>query len=110
MRKRLGMGGCGVPDSWPSTSGPKAEFCPFCRWCCKCNANDSMNCETGIVDVDDYGGEHTGVVVFCDKCEAKCSQCPAFNDMALCPRGDCCDNNMKHQPPFNATYGAGEYR
>mmetsp|Transcript_110863 Transcript_110863/g.353261 ORF Transcript_110863/g.353261 Transcript_110863/m.353261 type:complete len:148 (-) Transcript_110863:153-596(-) len=99
---------CGVPDSYPSTHGPTEALCPFCRWCCKCNANDSMDCEHSLVSPDKYGGPK-GVVVFCDKCH-KCTKCPAFNDMAACPRGNCCDNDMKHQPPFNATWGSGEYR
>lgn len=100
---------CGVPDSYDSTWGPQEEYCPFCRWCCSCNANDAMDCEHSIVKPEDYGGK-AGVVVFCNKCESKCSDCPAFDSMALCPHGDCCDADFKHQPPFNATYGVGAYR
>jgi len=95
---------CGVPDGHPSTWGVQTEYCPFCRWCCRCNDNDPMDCEFSTVSVDEYGGKYTGVVVFCDTCENSCSHCSAFNSPKLFPNGDCCDEDLKHQPPFNATY------
>ena len=102
-------GSGGTSDGRPDSSGTPTAYCPYCRWCCGCNANDAMNCDQSTVDPDDYGGP-SGVVVFCSTCESSCSSCPAFDDAALCPSGDCCANGWKHQPPFDATRGVGEYR
>mmetsp|Transcript_54823 Transcript_54823/g.102837 ORF Transcript_54823/g.102837 Transcript_54823/m.102837 type:complete len:151 (-) Transcript_54823:69-521(-) len=95
---------CGSGSGLPSNMGTPGPYCHFCRWCCDCNANDYMDCEMSTVMVDDYGGENSGAVVFCSTCESSCSNCPAFSNMTLCPDGDCCNDDLKHQPPFNATY------
>mmetsp|Transcript_21731 Transcript_21731/g.64744 ORF Transcript_21731/g.64744 Transcript_21731/m.64744 type:complete len:245 (-) Transcript_21731:54-788(-) len=93
----------------PDGDGTPEEYCPFCRWCCDCNANGPMDCEFSTVMVGEYGGD-AGAVVFCSTCESSCSSCPAFSSMTLCPHGDCCDEDWKHQPPFDATRGVGAYR
>eukprot|EP00747_Dinoflagellata_sp_TGD_P219646 gnl/TRDRNA2_/TRDRNA2_91741_c0_seq7.p2 gnl/TRDRNA2_/TRDRNA2_91741_c0~~gnl/TRDRNA2_/TRDRNA2_91741_c0_seq7.p2 ORF type:complete len:227 (+),score=32.08 gnl/TRDRNA2_/TRDRNA2_91741_c0_seq7:77-757(+) len=92
-------------DNMPDQYGTPGEYCAFCRYCCDCNANSLDDCEYSTVSVDEYGGDNTGAVVFCDTCESSCSSCPAFDDPALCPGGDCCNDDMTHHPPFDATYG-----
>eukprot|EP00747_Dinoflagellata_sp_TGD_P219647 gnl/TRDRNA2_/TRDRNA2_91741_c0_seq8.p1 gnl/TRDRNA2_/TRDRNA2_91741_c0~~gnl/TRDRNA2_/TRDRNA2_91741_c0_seq8.p1 ORF type:complete len:221 (+),score=35.19 gnl/TRDRNA2_/TRDRNA2_91741_c0_seq8:77-739(+) len=103
---RSGCGGGELNDEgMPDQYGTPSEYCVFCRYCCDCNANSLDDCEYSTVSVDEYGGDNTGAVVFCDTCESSCSSCPAFDDPALCPGGDCCNDDMTHHPPFDATYG-----
>mmetsp|Transcript_28648 Transcript_28648/g.46108 ORF Transcript_28648/g.46108 Transcript_28648/m.46108 type:complete len:189 (-) Transcript_28648:111-677(-) len=89
-------------DGLPDGNGTPEQYCPLCRKCCDCNANDAMDCSQSTVSGD-------GFVVFCSTCESSCSSCEAFSSMTMCPHGDCCAPGWKHHPPFEATRGTGAY-
>lgn len=106
-----GKCGTSTEDGMPSGDATPAEYCHFCRWCCNCNANDAMDCEHSFVHVNKYGGgKFSGAIVFCSTCESDCQDCSQFKSKDLCVDGDCCNQDWKHQPPFDATRGVGEYR
>jgi len=91
---------CGIPTSngRPSSIGTPSAFCPYCRFCCRCNANGPLHCEAATVPVDVYGGQHAGTMVYCSTCERDCSACPTHNATGRCPGGNCCDSTLPHHP------------
>merc|ERR1719163_1803669 len=63
-RTNAGCGGMSLrDDGYPDSNGTPESWCPLCRECCDCNANDPMSCESSTVS-----GEG-GAVVFCSTCE-----------------------------------------
>jgi len=119
------QGRCGaeMASGHPSALGTPAAFCPYCRWCCRCNANfPDGHCDATVVDVEDYGGPPG--LVSCGTCQRDCSTCPQFGVLPVghlvqrptedvnftaaaglgagggCPNGNCCDASLPQPLPW----------
>jgi len=120
----LGKCGAELPSGHPTSLGTPEAFCPYCRWCCRCNSNfPDGQCDTSVVNVEDYGGPPG--LVSCGTCQRDCGSCPQFavvpmghivqrqaeditNFTALaelgagggCPNGNCCDDSLPQPLPW----------